>query len=139
MSKKLLLLCLAFFISPASAGEPRYAVESLAAIIRELSQDTYEEPVKAWLKEHRADEFERLFDSSETSAAKESDEEGEDRGLLSSLAELGAAIAKPQAALLDYYINQKAEDGWEVISLTDSLILFRKADPEAEPSGADIE
>jgi hypothetical protein len=47
--------------------------------------------------------------------------------LISSLIELSAAIVDPQIAMLDFYVNTKAEEGWAVVSLTDKVALFRRA------------
>lgn len=92
--------------------------------MQELKKDKYEEPVKNWLKEYRPEQFQSLFGEPDTEEKKAKDHE--DRGLLSILADLNAAIADPQVAMLDYYINSKAEQGWEVISITQTIILFKK-------------
>lgn len=99
-------------------------MEDLSGIIRELSKDKYEQPIKDWLSKNRPDQFERLFVEE-----KEQPEDAgkEDSGLLSILAELSSAIADPQIAMLDYYINLRASAGWEVVSMTDRMIIFRRA------------
>ncbi|WP_197171711.1 hypothetical protein [Novipirellula aureliae] len=80
--------------------------------------------MKDWLSTNRPKQFERLF-GERNDEAKEA--EKKDQGLFSILSELNAAIADPQIALLDYYINAKASAGWEVVSMTENIILFRRS------------
>ena len=125
MNRTVLTLLLAIAVAQitASANEPAYSAEDLTAIVRELSKDKYEQPIKDWLSKNRPDQFERLFGEEKE---QPEDAEKEDCGLLSILAELSSAIADPQIAMLDYYINLKASAGWEVVSMTDRMIIFRR-------------
>ncbi len=125
MNRTVLTLLLAIAVAQitASANEPAYSVEDLTGIVRELSKDKYEQPIKDWLSKNRPDQFERLFGEEKE---QPEDAEKEDGGLLSILAELSSAIADPQIAMLDYYINLKASAGWEVVSMTDRMIIFRR-------------
>ena len=125
MNRTVLTLLLAIAVAQitASANEPAYSVEDLTGIVRELSKDKYEQPIKDWLSKNRPDQFERLFGEEKE---QPEDAEKEDGGLLSILAELSSAIADPQIAMLDYYINLKASAGWEVLSMTDRMIIFRR-------------
>jgi hypothetical protein len=119
-----LLFALAVTTVSVSAQEPVYAVEDVSGIIRELSKDKYEQPVKEWLSQHRPEQFERLFGEQEE---ERQDGVKEDKGLLAIISELNSAIADPQIGMLDYYINAKASAGWEVVSMTDKVILFRRS------------
>ena len=112
-------------VAPAAAA-PEYAVESVSGIIRELGQEKYEKPFKEWLKKHRPAQYKRLFErDNENKDAPQKEAKSDD--LFSSLVELSAAIVDPQIAMLDFYINTKSEEGWVVVSLTDKVVLFRRA------------
>jgi len=101
-----------------------YSLEGIDGILQELGKHQHEQSVKVWLKQNRPEQFERLFGENQPDPPEAN---ANDRGLLSALFELNAAIAEPRIALLDYYINQKAAEGWQVVSITDQLILFRRA------------
>ena len=122
--KKLLQLILVVHLTSVTlrAAEPPYLVESTSGVIQELSKKEHEETFKDWLKKHRPSQFEKLF--GEKKDDSEPKKEGGD--LFSAMMELNSAIVDPQIAMLDYYINQKAAEGWEVLSLSDRTILFRR-------------
>ena len=115
-----------FSSSRLVADEPPYSVDSTDAIIQQLSKKEYEQPVKEWLKKYRPEQYERLFGEKKDESKNVDKKGGGD--LFTALAELSAAMADPQIAMLDYYINQKAKQGWEVVSISDKIILFRRKD-----------
>lgn len=117
-----LILVLHFTSFTLSAKETPYLAESTSGVIQELSKKEHEKPFKDWLKMHRPAQIEKLFGEKKDEPKPKKD--GGD--LFSALAELSSAIVDPQVALLDYYINQKAAAGWEVVSLSDNVILFRR-------------
>jgi hypothetical protein len=119
-----ILLTICLCSSSLLADEPPYSVESTAGIVQQLSKKEYEQPVKEWLKKYRPQQYERLFGEKKDESNKADTKDGGD--LFTALAELSAAMADPQIAMLDYYINQKANQGWEVVSISDKIILFRR-------------
>ena len=118
----LLMLCLG--MSTLRAEEPPYSLESTSGVLRELSKEEHKQPIKEWLRVNRPQQYERLFGEKKAEAPKE---DSKDNGsLFAALADLSAAVADPQVAMLDYYINQKAKQGWHVVSFSEKSILFRR-------------
>lgn len=115
--KQLLQLILVLHLTSFTlrAKETPYLTESISGVMQELSKKENEEPFKDWLKMHRPAQFEKLF--GEKKDEPNPKKEGGD---------LFSAIIDPQVAMLDYYINQKAAAGWEAVSLSDTVILFRR-------------
>jgi hypothetical protein len=106
------------------AEETPYLVESTAGIAKELSKEENQQPFKDWLKTFRPKQYENLFGVKPQEPKDEEKKSGGD--LFSAMADLNAAIFDPQVARLDYYVNLKAAEGWEVISVSEQIVVFRR-------------
>ncbi len=123
--KKFLSLSLSIIVLSTSqllAEAPKYSVQSASAILVELQDSKYEPLLKEWLKTHHPAIFAKLSpESAETQKPTT-----EDNSLIQIASELNAAVADKQAILLDYYINTKCNDGWELFSMSEKFIVFKR-------------
>jgi hypothetical protein len=118
--KPILYLTLLFLSPFILAAEPKweyFTTSSFAA-----ASEVKEPELKAWLKDHRPQAYEKYFGEKK----KEADAKSKETDLTSSLMELAQAVSDPQIIAVDYYINAKAREGWELFSAGDKLLIFRR-------------
>jgi hypothetical protein len=124
--KPILYLTLLLLSPVIFAAEPQweyFTTSSLAA-----ASQVKEPELKAWLKVHRPQAYEKYFGEKK----KDTEAKSKETDLTSSLIELAYAVSEPQVVAIDYYINAMAREGWDLFSASDKLLIFRREPPKAK-------
>ncbi|MGI9241278.1 MAG: hypothetical protein ACR2RV_10780 [Verrucomicrobiales bacterium] len=105
----------------AAPSEYEYKVAT-AELTLLMFDESAELEVKKWAKKHRPKLYEAIFVAPEKEAAKGKEKKKPLSGLIS----LGTGISMRSGLLLDYYLNQQADEGWDLHLLADKQIILRR-------------
>lgn len=107
--------------STAAPSEYEYKVGTAELSLLMFDKSAQSE-VKKWAKEHRPELYKAAFVASEKKAEKGKEE----KKSLASLIPLGTGLSARVGLLLDYYLNQQADKGWDLHRMADKQIILRR-------------
>jgi len=107
--------------STAAPSEYEYKVGSAELSLLMFDKSAQSE-VKKWAKKHRPELYKAAFVAPDKAAAKGEEE----KKSLASLIPLGTGLSARMGLLLDYYLNQQAEEGWDLHLMADKQIILRR-------------
>jgi hypothetical protein len=113
-----------FVIAPGSSAAPseyEYKVGSAELTLLMFDKST-EEKVKKWAKEHRPEMFAAAYAPPEKAPGDKEDVKGGLAGLFS----FGTGLTARTGLLLDYYLNQQADLGWDLHIMTETHFVLRR-------------
>ena len=120
------LLALSPHYSLAAPSEFEYKVGT-AELANLMFDKSAEGKVKEWAKKHRPELYKLAFTKPEKQAPKpEAKVKGKADGSQKGLVALGVGLSARTSLVLDYYLNEQAEKGWDVFLMSDEQIVFRK-------------
>ena len=104
-----------------SEYEYKVATGELALL---MFDESAELEVKKWAKKHRPKLYEAAFAAPKEEGVKE--EGKEKKKPMSGLISLGTGMSVRSGLLLDYYLNQQANEGWDVHLMAEKQIILRR-------------
>lgn len=110
--------------TPAAPSEYEYKVGS-AELALLMFDKSAEDKVKAWAQVHRPE----LFAAAYAPPKKAGSDKDEAKRGLNGLASFGTGLTARTGLLLDYYLNQQAELGWDLHTMTETQFVLRRQRP----------